>query len=136
MQGTRIVGLLGLLTLLTATALIPQDKNPPAQPGYAYDQTRQQIFVGTVVETKEYRCPVSGTVGSHITIQTDSASVEVHLAPTSFMKRYEIMIRQGDRVSVVGSKILFEGKPALIARSVMVGRDTYNFRDAKGTPLW
>jgi hypothetical protein len=136
MRGTRIIGLLWLLTLLSATALIPQDKYLPAQYGYAYDQTRQQTFTGIVVGTKDYSCPVSGTVGSHITIKTDTASVEVHLAPASFMKRYEITIHEGDHVSVLGSKIIFEGKPALIARSVMVGRDTYNFRDSKGMPLW
>ena len=136
MQVTRMFRPLLLLTFLAATALMPQDKNPPGQHGYAYDQTRQQTFMGIVIETKDYSCPVNGTVGSHITIKTDVANMEVHLAPASFMKRYEIMIRDGDRVSVVGSKIIFEGKPALIARSVTVGRDTFNFRDAKGTPLW
>jgi len=136
MQRTRIIGTLSLLTLLAASALIAQDKNPPASYGYVYDQTRQQVFTGTVVGAKDYNCPVSGTVGSHITIKTDVANMEVHLAPASFMKRYEIMIRDGDRVSVVGSRVIFEGKPALIARSVTVGRDTFNFRDAKGTPLW
>ena len=29
-----------------------------------------------------------------------------------------------------------EGKPALIAKSVTIGRETFNFRDAKGRPLW
>ena len=52
------------------------------------------------------------------------------------MKQYEINIRKDDNVTVVGSKIMFEGKTALIARSVVIGRDTYNFRDNKGRPLW
>jgi hypothetical protein len=32
--------------------------------------------------------------------------------------------------------MLHEGKTALIAKSVTIGRETFNFRDAKGNPLW
>jgi hypothetical protein len=52
------------------------------------------------------------------------------------MKQYEIAIRKNDKVTVFGSRITFEGKPALIARSVVIGRDTFNFRDSNGRPLW
>jgi hypothetical protein len=136
MNRTRLIGPLLLLAFLAATALVPQEKNALASRGYAYDQANQQTFAGTVVEAKDYNCPVSGTVGSHITVKSDSTSMEVHLAPASFMKQYEIIIHNGDRVSVLGSKITYDGKPALIARSVTVGRDTFNFRDPKGAPLW
>jgi hypothetical protein len=136
MNRTRFIVPLLLLAFLAATALVPQEKNVAAPHGYAYDQANQQTFAGTVVETKDYNCPVSGTVGSHITVKSDSTSMEVHLAPASFMKQYEIIIHNGDRVSVLGSKINYDGKPALIARSVTVGRDTFNFRDPKGAPLW
>jgi len=137
MKATKIFGALMLVALVAGgLALMSQEKNPPAQHNYAYDQASQQTLDGLVVETKDYSCPVSGTVGSHITVKGDISSIEVHLAPASFMKQYEIMIRKGDRVTVVGSKINFEGKPALIARSVTVGRETYNFRSPKGIPLW
>jgi uncharacterized protein YdeI (BOF family) len=52
------------------------------------------------------------------------------------MKQYEINIHKGDKVTVVGSKITYEGKIALIAKSVEIGNDTYNFRDQSGKPLW
>lgn len=137
MKGMRIIWALTLLVLMiSGMALAPQEKNPPAQNSYAYDQSRQQTINGLVAETKDYHCPVSGTVGSHITVKLDIGSIEVHLAPASFMKQYEIMIRKDDRVTIVGSKITYDGKPALIAKSVTVGRETFNFRDPKGLPLW
>jgi hypothetical protein len=52
------------------------------------------------------------------------------------MKQYEIAIRKNDNVTVVGSRIMFDGKPALIAKSVIIGRETFNFRDPNGRPLW
>jgi len=125
-----------LLMLLTGAAIVSQEKNPPAQHNYAYDQATQQSFEGIVIEAKDYSCPVSGGVGSHITLKGEIGTIEVHLAPATFMKQYEISINKGDRLTVVGSKIVFEGKPALIAKTVVLGRDTFNFRDPKGRPLW
>jgi hypothetical protein len=136
MRITRIIWPL-LLMLLTGVPVVSQEKNPPAQQhNYAYDQATQQSFEGIVIETKDYSCPVSGAVGSHLTLKGDVSTIEVHLAPATFMKQYEISINKGDRVTVVGSKITFEGKPALIAKTVVLGRDTFNFRDPKGRPLW
>src|SRR5690242_2053355 len=106
MKATKILGALMLVALVAGgLALMSQEKNPPAQHNYAYDQASQQTLDGLVVETKDYSCPVSGTVGSHITVKSDISSIEVHLAPASFMKQYEITIRKGDRVTIVGSKI-------------------------------
>jgi hypothetical protein len=69
-------------------------------------------------------------------LKTETGNVEVHLAPASFMKQYDINIRKDDNVTIIGSRIMFDGKPALIAKSVAIGRETYNFRDPSGRPLW
>ncbi|MGZ4829765.1 MAG: hypothetical protein ACXV5J_13415 [Candidatus Angelobacter sp.] len=137
MKITRV--LLGVFTLLllgAAHTLVSQEKNSSTQTSYVYTPTSEQTMRGWVVETRDFHCPVSGTMGSHITVKNETSTVEVHLAPASFMKQYEISIHKGDNVTVVGSKISFEGKTALIAKSVAVDRETYNFRDPTGKPLW
>jgi uncharacterized protein YdeI (BOF family) len=137
MKGIRFVlGALMLLLLTIASNVMSQEKNTPPQASYTYDQAKQQTMRGWVVETKDFQCPVSGTVGSHITVKTETGNIEVHLAPASFMKRYEINIRKEDNVTIIGSRIMFEGKPALIAKSVAIGQETFNFRDPSGKPLW
>ncbi|HZI57309.1 MAG TPA: hypothetical protein VFF39_11065 [Verrucomicrobiae bacterium] len=132
-----LLGALLLLVLAGVSTLISQEKTPP-QPlhNHAYDQNTLEKVEGLVVDARDYNCPVSGTVGSHITVKGEGRDIEVHLAPASFMQRYEIAIRKNDKVTVFGSRITFEGKPALIARSVVIGRDTFNFRDNNGRPLW
>jgi hypothetical protein len=136
MKGIRIfAGTLMLLLLTAASSVVSQEKNSP-KAGYPYDQASQQTYKGWVVEMQDFQCPVSGTMGSHITVKNESGSIQVHLAPASFMKLYEINIRKNDNITVVGSRITYEGKPALIAKSVIIGRETYNFRDPAGKPLW
>jgi len=137
MKFTRVLfGIFSLLLSGAAITLVSQEKNFPKQVSYSYAPTSEQTMHGWVVETKDFECPVTGTVGSHITVKNESASIEVHLAPASFMKQYEIKIHKGDNVTVVGSKITFEGKSALIAKSIAIGQDTYVFRDQSGKPLW
>ena len=137
MKGIRVLaGTLLLLLLAGVSSVVSQEKNAPTQTSYTYDQANQQTVRGWVVGEKDFQCPVSGTMGSHITVKTETGTIEIHLAPASFMKQYEINIHKDDNVTVVGSRITFDGKPAMIAKSVAIGRETYNFRDPKGRPLW
>jgi hypothetical protein len=131
-----LVGVFTLLLLGAANTLVSQDKDSATLPSYTYGQSSEQTVRGWVVETRDFHCPVSGTMGSHITLKSEASTIEIHLAPATFMKQYEINIQKGDNVTVVGSRIFFEGKTALIAKSVAIGRETYNFRDAAGNPLW
>ena len=137
MKFTRVLlGVFALLLFGAAMNLISQEKSSPTHASYTYAPSSEQTMRGWVVETRDFQCPVTGTVGSHITVKSETGSIEVHLAPASFMKQYEINIGKGDNVTVVGSKIMFEGKSALIAKSVAIGNETYNFRDQSGRPLW
>lgn len=137
MKFTRVLlGAFALLLSGAAITLVSQEKNSPTHASYTYAQNSEQTMRGWVVEAKDFQCPVTGTVGSHITVKNETSSIEVHLAPASFMKQYEINIRKGDNVTVVGSKIMFDGKSALMAKSVAIGQETFNFRDSSGKPLW
>jgi DNA/RNA endonuclease YhcR with UshA esterase domain len=137
MKFTRVLfGVFALLLSGATITLVSQEKHSPTPVGYTYSPTSEQTTRGWVVESKDFQCPVTGTVGSHITVKNETGSIEVHLAPASFMKQYEINIRKGDNVTVVGSKITYEGKSALIAKSVAIGNETYTFRDQSGKPLW
>jgi uncharacterized protein YdeI (BOF family) len=138
MKGIRIALALFLLAVFAGVAgvLLAQEKAPHAQPTYVYNTADQVTLEGTVEEAKDYKCPISGTVGAHITIKTGSDTLEVHLAPATFMKDYEMVLHPGDKVKIVGAKIQFEGKPALLAKTLKVGQETFTFRDEKGKPLW
>ena len=62
--------------------------------------------------------------------------VEVHLAPTKFMKEYGLVVVPGDNVEVLGSSVTIDGTAALVAREITHGQETLVFRDAAGKPAW
>jgi DNA/RNA endonuclease YhcR with UshA esterase domain len=131
---------LGTLLLLTfaaaACSLLAQDKTPPTHESFIYNNSDQITVEGTIQEVKDYKCPVSGSVGSHIAVKNATETIEVHLAPAAFLKDYEMTFHAGETVKIVGVKIQFEGKPALLAKTVRVGQATFTFRDNQGKPLW
>jgi DNA/RNA endonuclease YhcR with UshA esterase domain len=131
-----ILGLCLLMVLAGGISLVAQSKTPASRETYPYDNSNQVIVIGVVEDVKDYQCPVTGTVGTHITVRRATGTIEVHLAPATFMKHYEIVVNKGDNIEIQGSKILFEGKPALLAKAVAIDRTTYAFRDAAGKPLW
>lgn len=135
MREIRVILGAGLLLLAGRLSVLAQDKVAPSH-DYKYDTAKQLVVEGVVEEVKDYQCPISGTVGSHLTVRQAGAIIEVHLAPATFMKKYEIVINKGDKVAIQGSKILFEGKPALLAKTVSIDTTTYAFRSADGKPLW
>jgi len=128
--------LLATLLLGLGLSLCVEDKFTSPHQSYTYDSAQQVTVSGKVQDVKEYQCRVSGTGGAHIVVKAENGTFEVHLAPIRFMKDYEIAFRTGDEVKITGAKIMFEGKPALMAKTVVVGNNTFMFRDPDGKPLW
>ena len=132
-----------IILILTAVALVLTITPAAGQKSAAgvavpkYDPSVEATFKGTVVEVRERECPMSGGMGSHLILRlSDNKTIEVHLASTKFVKNYDIVFNKGDVVSVVGTKVQFEGVETIFAREVTRGTDTFVFRDKDGTPVW
>ena len=125
--------LLGIV-LVVVLGRTQEQKAPNSVPAYSFAQ--EHTVSGIIQEIKNYQCPVSGTIGSHISIKDGSEIIEVHLAPAKFVKDYDIVFKPGDKVQVTGVKFVFDGKPAMLARLVVDGQSTFAFRNDKGQPQW
>jgi DNA/RNA endonuclease YhcR with UshA esterase domain len=134
-MGIRLALAIGLWLVAGTSVVVAQGKAAPNE-AYQYKTTNQQTITGIVEAVKEYQCPVSGTVGTHLTVKLSTGTIEVHLAPAKFVKDYEVVINKGDQVEIRGAKIIFEGKPSLIAKTVAIDRTTYAFRYDDGKPMW
>jgi DNA/RNA endonuclease YhcR with UshA esterase domain len=120
------------IVLLALSSFAAETRNAPR-----YDVTREVTVKGAVTEVTDRTCPVSGGMGAHLMLKVaDGSSIEVHLAPTKFVKNYELVFSKGDQVEVIGSKVNFEGKETIFARQVTRGNDSFVFRDDKGKPVW
>lgn len=125
-----------LVAAVLACAALPavgqKNNNAPK-----YDVAKEVTVKGVVEEVVDRTCPVSGGMGAHLMLKlSDGSSIEVHLAPTKFVKSYELVFAKGDQVEVVGSRINFEGKDTILAKQVTRGQDSFVFRDDKGNKVW
>ena len=125
----------GALVVLAAPGQIAP-KTAEEHPVPRYDPTQEVKVKGEVLEIKSYDCPISGTMGAHLALQTAEGVFEVHLAPAAFLTEYSISFAKGDKVEILGNKVTFHDMPALLARRVTRDQSDYTFRDAKGNPLW
>jgi hypothetical protein len=102
-----------------------------------YDPAVEATFKGTVEEVRDRQCPVSGGMGSHLMLRlSPSQTIEVHLASSKFVKTYDLVFSKGDVVTVVGTKVQFEGVETIFAREITRGSETFVFRDKDGKPIW
>jgi DNA/RNA endonuclease YhcR with UshA esterase domain len=139
MKTSRIINLIlaVVASILIVTSAAAAQKSGPSATAPKYDRAAEATFKGTVEEVKDRQCPVSGGMGSHIILRlSPSETIEVHLATTKFVKTYDLVFNKGDVVSVVGTKVQFEGVETIFAREVTRGSETFVFRDKDGTPIW
>ena|ERR1039458_7418916 len=139
MKTSRIIMLILTVVALVLT-MIPAAAGQKSDPGVAvpkYDPAAETTFKGTVEEVRDRQCPVSGGIGSHLILRlSPSKTIEVHLASAKFVKTYDLVFNKGDVVTVVGTKVQFEGVETIFAREVTRGSETFVFRDKDGTPIW
>src|SRR5581483_452628 len=100
-----------LLMIMVVAAAVPSfaaDKTKSDVP--KYDPATETKFKGVVQEVTDRQCPVSGGMGSHVTLKlADGKTIEVHIATTKFVKSYDVTFNKGDELQVTGVKVNFEG---------------------------
>jgi len=130
MRIPQIIMGIGLVLLVVLLFTSPRHRAP------AYSAWNEVTVQGTVEDVQEFYCPISGDQGTHLLVKTESGSVQVHLAPTRFLRDKNLRFSKGDLIQVVGSRIKYQGHEALIARTVVRGTQTMAFREQNGRPVW
>lgn len=130
-----LIVILAIGIALAAPPALAQKAAVPAVP--KYDKSAEAVFKGTVDDVHDRQCPVSGGLGSHLTLrQPDGSLIEVHLALSKFVRQYELIFQKGDVVEVTGVRVRYEGVDTIFARKIKRRDDEFLFRDGDGKPLW
>ena len=74
--------------------------------------------------------------GVHLQLQTTNEVIPIHVGPSWYLENQEIEIKPNDTLKIVGSRIIFDGKPAIIAAQITKGETTVKLRDENGFPMW
>lgn len=124
--------LLAALTLcLTANAqqAMPSD----AQLLRTYNANREIWLVGTVVKFES--ASAIPPMGTHVTLQTASGQVDVHLGNAKVLEVNHLALNAGDSVRIVGEPLAFGEGTYFAARIVQKGTQAVAVRNAKGFPV-
>lgn len=109
---------------------------PTSPYGRLYDPKTVQTISGEVTSIEQIT-PFQGMAyGVHLLVKTDKETLAVHLGPAWYIENQETKIQPGDQVEVRGSRINFQGKPAIIAAEVKKGDQVLQLRDEAGVPAW
>lgn len=95
-----------------------------------YDRATVETLKGTIADIGTFR-----RGGIHVSLKTARETIDVHLGPDIFINE-KIKIAKGDEITVIGSRIKWDGKDAIIAKIVGKGGVTVHLRKDDGTPLW
>lgn len=74
-------------------------------------------------------------MGVHMVVKTGSGTIPVHLGPVWYMSQQE-SFQKGDQVVITGSRISYNGAPAIVAATVKRNQLTLHLRDRNGFPAW
>jgi hypothetical protein len=111
---------------------------PTAEPRY---DTATNIDVMVVVTDVKDVAPGNPLSGMHLivrpeTSKANSETIDVYLAPDDYLKDFGCHFAKGDRIQVKGSKVKYNGGPAVLAREVRLEATTVYLRDEHGVPYW
>jgi hypothetical protein len=110
-----------------------QKQMPVAQANISYDLSRETVLEGTVVSfTSNSKIP---PLGSHVTIQTASGPVDVHLGSEALLKSNDIFVAAGDSIRIVGESQPYGGGSFFAARVLQKGSQSVTLRNSNGIPL-
>ena len=121
--------LAGTILLLTAAGAQQRGAVVSSRPT-AYDATREKVLQGTVVSYTE---DSSGPpMGAHVTVQTASGTVDVHLGPASYLRSNHFSLAVGESVRLVGVSVLIKGGNVFLARMAQHGTQAIAVRSPNG----
>ena len=108
--------------------------------GSAYNRQYNPATVvtlsGTVTTVDRFAASRNGTSGIHVVLKTGDETVPVHLGPAWFVENQDAQLQVGDEIEVTGSRITFDGRPAILAAEVKRGGDVLRLRERDGFPAW
>jgi hypothetical protein len=104
--------------------------------GRMYDPKTVETVKGEVVSVEKIPSPGGKGSGVHLMLKTDKETVSVELGPDWHIEKQPVRIQAKDTIEVKGSRVMVQGKAAIIASEVKKGDQSLKLRDENGIPAW
>ncbi len=145
--GSKLLAYLGLIGFIAVTQVWAQPgagmgggrgRGWGAQDIYGrmFDPKTGEKVTGEVASVETFTPGKGMSSGTHITVKTDGQTIPVHLGPGWYLQEQGLTLAPQDKVIITGSRVAYEGKPAIIASEVTKDNRVWKLRDATGMPQW
>jgi hypothetical protein len=105
-----------------------------AQKAPKYDKTTETKLTTVVQDLKT--ATVNGQQRVSLIVKDGADTIEVYIAPKSFLADMSSDFAKGDEVEITGSKVKTEDGALILAREVVKGNNSLILRDKSGEPVW
>jgi len=147
MQRSRTFVAVALMTIsaLAARQAVSQDavasgaeraRQPGMPQARLYDDQTIESLKGEIVSVGRFVPEKGASYSVLVMLKTEQETIAIHLGPAWYIENQELQVVPGDRVEVTGSRVMFEGKPALIATEIRKGDSVLVLRNRAGLPAW
>lgn len=136
MKKCGIFILAGLLCLLLVNAPWAQPRGDGETAPVQYDLKTVETLSGIVVAAPAPPAKGGMPERAQLTLKTAKETLIVYLGPGWFVEKQGMKIANLDQIQVTGSRIMIQGKPAMIAGEVRKGSQILKLRNEQGQPLW
>jgi hypothetical protein len=69
-------------------------------------------------------------------LESGNEIIPVHLGPAWYVDKQTLRIEANDTITVSGSRVTMEGKPAMVAAEITKGNEFLKLRESNGIPVW
>jgi hypothetical protein len=136
MKKCGIFILASLLCLLLVSAPWAQPRGDGETAPVQYDLKTVETLRGIVVAAPQPAAKGGMPERAQLTLKTEKETIIVYLGPGWFVEKQGMKIANLDQIQVTGSRIMVQGKPALLAAEVRKGDQVLQLRNEQGQPLW
>ena len=121
------------VVLLFGVAASADAQQPENNLKSGYDPAREVNLVGAVISYIESSS--TPPLGAHVTIQTASGVVDVHLGNARLLTASHFSLASGDSVRIVGENVPYANGTRFLARVIQKGNQALAVRSTRGFPL-
>lgn len=133
-----------LSIIFAAESFSQRDRGQRGNNGWGPKSTFNRMYNAVTVETikgevvsVDKTAPMKGmSYGIHLMLKTNKETVSIHLGPAWYFDKQNYVIKAKDKIEIRGSRITYNGKPAVIAAEVKKGSEVIKLRDENGYPVW
>lgn len=130
-----VFSLLALGTILCVASPASQKTGVPPDSPPKYDSQTETKINGVVEEVNLLTLGMRKDF-TELIVKVGDDRVRIYACPKAFQEEVGISLTKGDQITVTGSKVKLGTSDVVLARELVKGSDTFQFRDGKGKPVW